>query len=383
MARAERAHSRRLANWMALLPEEALARRVWEVALPGSHDSAAHAVAFWHTLRASYASLPTRRLAGRVLRAVAPVAAPLGWIIRGWAQTQALDIAGQLAAGVRVLDLRVYAWHSSAAEAGDDEAAAASGDGLQYALSHSFPTGEALEDALDAVLAFLAEHPTELVVVRLTEDGEPFRAPHLLMAMLDNCIAPALARHAAVVAAVSSVELERPMAELIADGRRLVLLWEGSLDALPAIDTLPSYMLEVKLAALDARVSLLAESPPALFSEIDFCLTPSQPLIRSRYLPWQRCARQTYGSLASLCEAMNISATEYVTAHGAALASSASFLSFDFVDPDLMACVIYSLYAIDCRARTGGKYGTLHALCDLANRLASAATAGRQLAEAD
>ncbi|KXZ41966.1 hypothetical protein GPECTOR_233g539 [Gonium pectorale] len=141
-------------RWMADHFAELADRHLDELTLPGSHDSAAFALA---APGASGPLSPTPR--GRLLWLLGCCAAPC---VAPWTLTQAHPIASQLTeAGCRFLDIRV-AWDASRAT---------------FMTSHTFACAP-LADVLSDVVAFLRGHghEREAVVLCLRPDW-PHRQP--------------------------------------------------------------------------------------------------------------------------------------------------------------------------------------------------------------
>lgn len=123
--------SRASDSWMKDIPDE---KSLKDITIPGTHDSGSKDI-----------GTPVQQVKEKVFRP--------------WAITQTRSIRGQLDAGIRLLDIRI------------------SYDGGTIMLYHgsgffACTCNLSLKDAIGAVLQFLADHPTETVIVSLkNEDG--------------------------------------------------------------------------------------------------------------------------------------------------------------------------------------------------------------------
>ncbi|KAG2485994.1 hypothetical protein HYH03_015316 [Edaphochlamys debaryana] len=131
-------------TWMGDRLKALRDRRLCDLVLPGTHDSAAFQLM-------SPSPLPVKHVKDRV---IAFVARWFPKLVAGFTLAQHLTIAEQLSAGVRFLDLRV--------------SLAANGD---FVLTHTFACVP-LSEVLQQTVAFLAEKCSEVVLVSLSADWE-------------------------------------------------------------------------------------------------------------------------------------------------------------------------------------------------------------------
>lgn len=136
------------ADWMAEVPDST---RLSDLSLPGTHDTMTYQV---------------NNLDGA-----------------SWLKTQNLSLEEQLKAGVRVLDIRVRCQGTPLPDdspplPGPDDAPHAphlprydpQGEQNLWLVHDSYGIGGTLEDVLDTVQKFQAEHPREAIVMRLSKD---------------------------------------------------------------------------------------------------------------------------------------------------------------------------------------------------------------------
>ena len=379
-------------SWMEDTPE-IHGLEMGEFPMVATHDSAATTFAFrapdanagWHSLASSWAAWIVRLLAAYTM---------LGTLISGWGVTQTLSVTQQLEAGVRVLDLRLYAFHPRGSPLSDGENNPV--DQLGFGISHTFPTPHSLQSVLERdVLPFLARNTGEIVVVRLKEDTHThteWTASHPIMEFLCS-------RHLDRILASSTVTSSIPYAklrgstvhDLVLANQRILFLWEGSRTGLashphtlghvvvgsPDVvfghwDNVDVY--DLKATMLHHRITSLASPPPpphlahspprllrrrSVFTELNFCLTPSQSLISSRYLFWKRVSSSTptFPDLHTLSSPVNTTLVPtLLSTHGPSLSANhtqsdgdgdrvdVSFLTFDFATPDLVSLVMNTLY---------------------------------------
>ena len=133
------------ATWMADMMRQIGDVPLCRVALPGTHDSGTYGMTTQSVLD------PYNEGArARVVEAVDSVAQQRGIsatpLMLGWSQAQDLSISDQLHAGIRYLDLRVSLVDST------------------YVLGHVLVCGT-LDDALQQVLMFTRQYPSELVIL--------------------------------------------------------------------------------------------------------------------------------------------------------------------------------------------------------------------------
>lgn len=129
-------------RWMSDLSNQLSDRRLVDVALPGTHDSATSAIS------ANSGFAPDIHPALRLFDGPGPLATTIRGLAANWARTTDATIADQLATGIRYLDLRVcrnpddnnlYACH-----------------GL---YSHN------LDTVLDEIASFAANRPSEILIL--------------------------------------------------------------------------------------------------------------------------------------------------------------------------------------------------------------------------
>jgi hypothetical protein len=133
------------ATWMADTTQRIGNVPLCRVALPGTHDSGTYGMTTQSALDPYNEGARARvvEAANRVAQQRGTSAVPL--ILR-WSQAQDLSIGDQLNAGIRYLDLRVSLVDST------------------YVLGHVLICGT-LEHALQQVLTFTQQHPSELIIV--------------------------------------------------------------------------------------------------------------------------------------------------------------------------------------------------------------------------
>jgi hypothetical protein len=135
-------HSWSGATWMADTASVIGTRRLKDVVIPGTHDSGTYAIS------AASQIAPAQDIS-QWLNAVfaLPIAGQVAsTVIAKWACTQPLDIAGQLAAGIRYLDLRIVL------------------DKGTYYMCHSMFSAP-VDDLISAVSAFIRQNPKEIVIL--------------------------------------------------------------------------------------------------------------------------------------------------------------------------------------------------------------------------
>jgi len=133
------------AAWMADMMQQIGDVPLCRVTLPGTHDSGTYGMTMRSALDPYNEGARLRVLvaAERLAHQRGTSARPL---IALWSQAQDLSITDQLQAGVRYLDLRVSLVDST------------------YLLGHVLVCGT-LDDALQQVLMFTQQHPSELIIV--------------------------------------------------------------------------------------------------------------------------------------------------------------------------------------------------------------------------
>jgi hypothetical protein len=130
------------ATWMADMASLIGTRSLKDVVIPGTHDSGTYAIT------ATSGIAPEQDIPQWV-NAVYTLGLPglvAGQVIAGWAKTQPLDIAGQLAAGIRYFDIRVVLSNGT------------------YYMCHSMYSAP-IDDLISAVNAFIRQNPKEVVIL--------------------------------------------------------------------------------------------------------------------------------------------------------------------------------------------------------------------------
>ncbi|KAG9277242.1 PI-PLC X domain-containing protein 1-like [Astyanax mexicanus] len=130
-------------DWMSTLPEELWDLPLTSLAIPGSHDAMSYCLDITSPLVRSESS--TLKMLDRAFYCFTR---PL---IYKWANTQVRDILEQLEAGIRYFDLRI-------AHKQND-----SSDDLYF--THVIYTQVTVVETLQAVAAWLSDHPKEIVIL--------------------------------------------------------------------------------------------------------------------------------------------------------------------------------------------------------------------------
>lgn len=129
-------------DWMSRLPEELLDVPLWDLAIPGSHDSMSFCLDV---------SSPVLRSEPRVLR-VTDMLFP--WCTRAcvyrWATTQQSVLSDQCDLGIRFLDLRIARKPSG---------------GSKLFFAHGIYTLMTVKEALDELATWLDAHPKEIIII--------------------------------------------------------------------------------------------------------------------------------------------------------------------------------------------------------------------------
>ena len=128
-----------LHNWMSLFENYSL----WDLVLPGSHDSAAY--------------ISKNKLL----------------YLQKYMLTQSLSIYEQMKAGVRVLDLRVVGYINYEEDGPDAK--------MEYWLAHTAIIVP-LKLVLQEILTFINENPSEVLVLEFRADWSPVNADHFFQA---------------------------------------------------------------------------------------------------------------------------------------------------------------------------------------------------------
>jgi hypothetical protein len=143
-----------LADWMAVDAATVYPRTLLELTLPGTHDSGAY---FLTPQLMPDARFPPSWAAAAIALAER-LDVPVDRVITPWALTQTLDVANQLSAGFRYVDIRA-GWNGTAW------------------CAHHAEVGVEIARVLRDVSDFLDEHPGEFVVAQVSHlDGDPGEA---------------------------------------------------------------------------------------------------------------------------------------------------------------------------------------------------------------
>ena len=137
-------------SWMKYLSGNP---KLSELSLPGTHDTMAYRVTDDVIWAAGGAAAVGAYVAGPMLGAVAGIVT--NEIVRDIVQTQSMDLATQLRAGVRVLDIRI-------GHAND-----------RFRIHHGPIDLKAdFGEVMETIDAFLADYPSEAILVRLKKDHD-------------------------------------------------------------------------------------------------------------------------------------------------------------------------------------------------------------------
>ncbi|XP_062330239.1 PI-PLC X domain-containing protein 1-like [Osmerus eperlanus] len=132
------------ANWMSKLPEKLQATTLWELAIPGSHDTMCYDLDQTSPVMEPDTLVKLDQLLPSVVRP----------IIYRWATTQESGVTEQLNLGVRFFDLRI-------AHKPDD-----SSNTLYFA--HGLFTHSTVESVLSEIHSWLENHSKEVVILALS-----------------------------------------------------------------------------------------------------------------------------------------------------------------------------------------------------------------------
>ncbi|XP_031415054.1 PI-PLC X domain-containing protein 1-like [Clupea harengus] len=138
-------------NWMSQLPSPLHTAPLWDIAIPGSHDSMTYCLDSSSMLEPN--TQPTWL---KELEHILP--GPINPFIMNWATTQELTIIEQLEAGVRYFDLRI----------------ACKPDDHNHTLyfAHGLYTTVTVEETFKDVAQWLTHHPKEVIILACsTFDG--------------------------------------------------------------------------------------------------------------------------------------------------------------------------------------------------------------------
>lgn len=138
-------------DWMSVDAAVVYPRTLAQLTLPGTHDSGAY--------RLTKQLMPDRRFptpwAAAAIALAERLHVPVDRVITPWALTQTMDVAAQLRAGYRYVDLRA-GWNGT------------------HWCAHHAEVGTPVRTVLRDVAGFVATHPGEVVVVQVSHlDGFP------------------------------------------------------------------------------------------------------------------------------------------------------------------------------------------------------------------
>ncbi|XP_076159471.1 PI-PLC X domain-containing protein 1-like [Alosa pseudoharengus] len=137
-------------DWMSQLPTELHSVPLWDLAIPGSHDSMTYCLDSSSTLE------PNAPCWLKALQNIYPRL--VGLIVKRWTTTQELSIIEQLNAGVRYFDLRIACKPKDVTRT--------------FYFAHALYTTVTVEETLTEVAQWLAHHPKEVVILACsTFDG--------------------------------------------------------------------------------------------------------------------------------------------------------------------------------------------------------------------
>ncbi|XP_031414986.1 PI-PLC X domain-containing protein 1-like [Clupea harengus] len=133
----------RLSDWMSQLPSELSTVPLWEIAMPGSHDSMSYSLDSSSMLEPNAPGWVT------ALHKLFPCL--VNFIVKRWTTTQELPIIVQLNAGVRYFDLRI----------------ACKPDDVTHTLyfAHVLYTEVTVEETFKDVAQWLRQHPKEVIIL--------------------------------------------------------------------------------------------------------------------------------------------------------------------------------------------------------------------------
>ncbi|BFZ62963.1 PI-PLC X domain-containing protein 2 [Saitoella coloradoensis] len=190
-------------NWMGGIMEKIGGKRIIDIAMPGTHDSAMHGDNMGHSLGLD-AEKPVIDIWTRLTSV--PIAGQIAGnvttdIIKRWSQTQSHSLPNQLSLGMRYLDLRVC-WHAA------DQS---------FRLTHTVMTKTRVEEELAEVRAWVEAHPNEVVIIDFQHFYGLGEAEHQAFhAMLTQTLGP----HLAPRSLISS-----PIRDYIAANTRIIVLY--------------------------------------------------------------------------------------------------------------------------------------------------------------
>ncbi|XP_062384159.1 PI-PLC X domain-containing protein 1 [Sardina pilchardus] len=145
------------ADWMSHLPDKLWKVPLWNLAIPGSHDTMTYHLDDRSPVVQS-ASCLLRMLDHCFPCFIRPY-------VKRWATTQTWDISDQLDAGIRFLDLRV-------AHKRQD-------DNDHFYFAHGIYSKQTLKDTVTNVAQWLREHPKEVVIIACSAFDDMNKEEHL------------------------------------------------------------------------------------------------------------------------------------------------------------------------------------------------------------
>ncbi|MCJ8730054.1 hypothetical protein PDJAM_G00113030 [Pangasius djambal] len=150
----------RCADWMSQLPAQLLDVPLWDLAIPGSHDTMTYCLDQFSPVLRSEPRILT------VLDHIVPcVIRPC---IKKWATTQELSISSQLDSGIRFLDLRIATKKKDSS--------------WMLYFAHGIYTLLTVKEALSDVAHWLENHANEVVIIALSafDDVNPVQHSNLI-----------------------------------------------------------------------------------------------------------------------------------------------------------------------------------------------------------
>ncbi|XP_010862320.1 PI-PLC X domain-containing protein 1-like [Esox lucius] len=155
------------ADWMSQLPEELWDMSLWDLAIPGSHDS------MTYCLDTCSPVLSSESLLKWLDRLVPCITRPC---IYRWATTQVWCITDQLDAGIRYFDLRIAHKNIKKTCFTQDAFNSSRSDDTLY-FAHAIYTLQTVKEALTSIAVWLEQHQKEIVILSCSHfyelsDGE-------------------------------------------------------------------------------------------------------------------------------------------------------------------------------------------------------------------
>lgn len=139
-----------LSDWMSQLPSELSTVPLWDLAIPGSHDTMTYCLDSSSTLE------PNTPCWVKALHQISPRLS--SFLVKRWTCTQDLTIIEQLNAGVRYFDLRIACKQKDVTH--------------KLYFAHVLYTTVTVEKTFTEVAQWLAHHPKEIIILACsTFDG--------------------------------------------------------------------------------------------------------------------------------------------------------------------------------------------------------------------